>query len=211
MFHSTWLEEDFEKARLYLLITLELTYAIGAQTSACSQIWLRKIHVIGRRMPDLLLEYTAAHHLNYFGGKIKIDQFAFQNTQRSTMVPKSLPNTEQSTWKVNKETWQCPEGCLCKKSRGNSQKRLKAKMLSKLRSIKGWNNTLCVNFVRISQCNFHLMNIMTFIHYNNWSLSDEQNGDLQPKCSRWCPNGTVQGVSRGLTTLFLKISTKFPS
>jgi len=64
------------------------------------------------------------------------DQFAFQNTQRSTMVPKSLPNTEQSTWKVNKETWQCPEGCLCKKSRGNSQKRLKAKMLSKLRSIK---------------------------------------------------------------------------
>jgi len=139
------------------------------------------------------------------------DEFAFQNTQRSTMVPKSLPNTEQSTWKVNKETWQCPEGCLCKKSRGNSQKRLKAKMLSKLRSIKRWSNTLCVNFVRISQCNFHLMNIMTFIHYNNCSLSDEQNRDLQPKCSRWCPNGTVQGVSRGLTTLFLKISTKFPS
>jgi len=38
MFHSTWLEEDFEKARLYLLIILELTYAIGAQNSACSQI-----------------------------------------------------------------------------------------------------------------------------------------------------------------------------
>lgn len=211
MFHSTWLEEDFEKARLCLLIILELTYAIGAQTSACSQIWLRKIHVIGRRMPDLLLEYTAAHHLNYFGGKIKIDQFAFQNTQRSTMVPPKVFRTlsrAHGRWTTRHD---CPEGHLCKKSRGNSQKRLKAKMLSKLRSIKGWNNTLSVNYVRISQCNFHLMNIMTFIHYINCSLSDEQNGDLQPKCSRWCPNGTVQGVSRGLTTLFLKISTKFPS